>query len=394
MTAAQITISKGTVQESAGVQTSRANSLYTDGNYFSVFPHQWLAGNPADLFEGPTPDGIGANRWRRRYFPGLSGDQAVGKTVIVNDSIPMVVSGVVKIWGPAPTSIMPLFFRWRRLQHRLALKIYINGMNGALPLRSISLWCDYRRVLQRLPCERQILHQIFTAHSGRSMVRPTAYRSSRSSDIHFNLGLEGKADKSTLVSLSLLAVFILLLGSINFINLTTAQASERAKEIGMRKILGSSKGQLIARSISETVLLTTVATVLFPVDHTPADQGLQRLHAGRARHQAPLAAACGTFHAGPHRRRQLFVRALPGACTHAYQTADVTRNYDAFHDRAGIGASGFGRRLTVSQFVIAQVLIIGVLVINSQIRFAVNKDMGFRKDAVINFYVPIDWAHR
>lgn len=81
------------------------------------------------------------------------------------------------------------------------------------------------------------------------------------SDIHFNADLEGKTDKTTLLSLGLLGVFILLSGAINFINLSTAQASERAKEIGMRKILGSSKRQLIARYLNETVLLTAIAAV-------------------------------------------------------------------------------------------------------------------------------------
>src|SRR6185312_2160811 len=85
-------------------------------------------------------------------------------------------------------------------------------------------------------------------------------------DIHFNTTYhsfgEYTAHLPTLYSLLAVAAFLLLLGCINFINLTTAQASQRAKEIGIRKTLGSSKKQLILQFLSETFLLTIIATIL------------------------------------------------------------------------------------------------------------------------------------
>ena len=71
-----------------------------------------------------------------------------------------------------------------------------------------------------------------------------------------------QAHKPTLYGLLAVALFLLLLGCINFINLTTSQATQRAKEIGIRKTLGGGKRQLIVQFLSETFLMTLFATVL------------------------------------------------------------------------------------------------------------------------------------
>jgi ABC-type antimicrobial peptide transport system permease subunit len=85
-------------------------------------------------------------------------------------------------------------------------------------------------------------------------------------DIHFNNLYQGLgqriAHKPTLYGLLAIAGFLLLLGCINFINLTTAKAAQRAKEIGIRKTMGSSRKQLIVQFLSETFLITVIATII------------------------------------------------------------------------------------------------------------------------------------
>ena len=96
----------------------------------------------------------------------------------------------------------------------------------------------------------------------------TSYELQPFSDIHFNtiygtIGNGRVAHKPTLYGLLAVAAFLLLLlGCINFINLTTAQATRRAKEIGIRKTMGSNREQLIFQFLSETFLLTLCATIL------------------------------------------------------------------------------------------------------------------------------------
>src|SRR5262249_54007066 len=79
-------------------------------------------------------------------------------------------------------------------------------------------------------------------------------------DIHFNADYDAfdqpQGNKSVLYGLIAVAIFLLILGCINFINLNTAQASQRAKEIGVRKTLGGSRKQLVIQFLSETCVLT------------------------------------------------------------------------------------------------------------------------------------------
>jgi putative ABC transport system permease protein len=362
--------------------------VFTDGNYFSIFPRQWLAGSPAIALKGPHQVVL-SETLAHRYFPGLSANEALGKTIILNDSIPMVVSGVVKDLTASTDFDHAVFlslatiaaskglqdqYQWDEWGSTTSLNQFMLRLSPAVSSASV---------------ERQI-NRIFTTNLGANSKETATLQPL--SDIHFNPKLEGKVDKDTLVSLTLLAVFILLLGSINFINLSTAQASERAKEIGMRKILGGSQGQLIARSMSETLLLTTVSTFLSLLiapllikvfgDFMPAG-----LDAGRLLRPHVLLFLVALI---------LVVSFLSGiypalVLTHI-KPLSVTRN-TALSTAGGNRRVWLRKTLTVSQFVIAQVLIIGVLVVNSQIRYARNQDMGFKKNAIINFYVPFDFSH-
>ena len=91
------------------------------------------------------------------------------------------------------------------------------------------------------------------------------------SDLHFNVDLgifdfsDRPADKAVMRGLGLIALFLLLLGVINFINLNTAQANQRAKEIGIRKTLGSSKKQLDNSVYGRNIFALTIASALISV---------------------------------------------------------------------------------------------------------------------------------
>jgi len=362
---------------------------YADGNYFSVFPHQWLAGNPAVSLKDPHQIVL-SESLVRRYFSGVTSDQVIGKTVMVDDSIPMVVSGVVRDLTASTDFDLKAFLSQATISSSRGLKDQhewdewgsTNSVNQVMLVLSPGV--------KPANVTQQIM-RLFKTRTGGSQDKTTVSLQPLS-DIHFNEKLEGKVSKSTLLSLSLVAVFILLLGSINFINLSTAQASERAKEIGMRKILGSSKRQLIARYLSETALLTAIST-LFSLLITPliikvfSDFMPEGLDAGRILQSHVLVFLVILI---------VIVSFLSGiypalVLTHI-KPLSVTRN-STLSTEGGNRRIWLRKTLTVSQFVIAQVFIIGVLVVNSQIQYAVNKDMGFRKDAIINFYVPFDWAH-
>jgi len=361
--------------------------IFADSSYFSIFPHQWLAGSPAVSLKDPYQLVL-TESLAKRYFPDIPLQQIVGKTLMIDDSIGTVVSGIVKDLTAKTDFDNEAFITLATIP--------------ASGLKDNHDWTDWgsvqsvnQAILKLSPgvSAAKVAQQISTIY--KQHISPddkSTLDLQPLSDIHFNEQLEGKVSKPILVNLTLLAVFILLLGSINFINLSTAQASERAKEIGMRKILGSSKGQLVARYLSETYLLTIISTA-FSLLITPllvrgfADFMPEGLDAGRLWQ--------------PHTLLFLVILVMvvgllsgiyPALVLTGIKPLSVTKNQT-------LSATGNNRRvwlrqtLTVSQFVIAQVFIIGVLVVNRQIHYAMQKDMGFRKDAIVNFYVPFDFAH-
>jgi putative ABC transport system permease protein len=361
--------------------------VFTDGHYFALFPRKWLAGGPATSLQKPNQLVLSETR-AKTYFPGLAVEQMIGQTVVINDSLSMVLTGVVEDLEAKTDFDNEVFIA----VSTIPATGLVNSFN----------WTDWNSTSS----STQVLFELSPSVSPKKVERqiastfkPLVAKDSRIvfplqplADIHFNTELDGKVEKSTLTNLSLLAVFILFLGAINFINLATAQASKRAKEIGMRKLLGSSKGMLIKQFMLETFLLTALTTVLSVMVTPLLLKGFAHFLPGGLAQQGIWQAHVLVF--------LLILIVVVGALAGFYP-AFVLTSFDPLSvtKNQPVSTSGNNRSvwlrktLTVSQFVIAQVFIIGTLVVKNQIHYSLQKDMGFRKEAIINFYVPIDFAH-
>lgn len=211
------------------------------------------------------------------------------------------------------------------------------------------------------------------------------------SDLHF--GIYGpfdtvrRADKPTLYGLSILAVILLLLACINFVNLTTARASQRAREIGIRKTIGSSRRQLVLQFLGETFFITLIATIisalLVPVllkvfsDFIPPD-----LHFNWGHESALIGFLCLLVIGVT-----LFAGFYPAIILSGYLPVDVLRGSHSARSQGG-RPSLLRKTLTVSQFVIAQAFVIATLIIGRQIHYMLTTDLGFRQEAIVYFALP------
>jgi putative ABC transport system permease protein len=177
------------------------------------------------------------------------------------------------------------------------------------------------------------------------------------------------------------AVFLLLLGCINFINLTTAQASQRSKEIGIRKTMGGSKKQLVFQFLSETFLLTFLATIL-SVALTPL---ILKVFSGFIPEGLRF-----DIQSQPLIILFLFILIVavtllagfyPSLVLSKFKPVTVLKNQ--VNANTGKTRNAWLRKsLTVSQFVIAQVFIMATMLVSKQIYYSLNKDMGFKKEAI------------
>ncbi|MBP6828288.1 MAG: ABC transporter permease, partial [Saprospiraceae bacterium] len=178
--------------------------------------------------------------------------------------------------------------------------------------------------------------------------------------------------------LGLTALFLVLLACINYINLTTARATRRAREVGVRKALGSSRGMLAAQFLTESALLAlasgalglTLAWLLLPVFNTMSgkemapDALLQPVILGGLATMLVLAGLIGGSY--------------PALVLSGFKTVSVLKG-----DSVKAGGGLLRRGLVVIQFAVSLIMLIATGVIFDQLNFLKNKDTGFQKDQVL-----------
>lgn len=175
---------------------------------------------------------------------------------------------------------------------------------------------------------------------------------------------------------SIIAVFILLIACINFINLTTARSVERAKEVGIRKVVGAAKAQLSGQFIGESILLCLIAfvlTVLLSALFLPSFNTL----AGKI-------ISTGIFRNPGLIALLFFVAIAIGALAGIYPALVLTsfKPVVVLKGRFATGTKGIFLRkgLVVAQFTISIALIIATIVVYNQMTFMRNQNLGFSKD--------------
>jgi len=191
--------------------------------------------------------------------------------------------------------------------------------------------------------------------------------------------------KSMLLALSVIAVFLVITACINFINLATADAIKRSKEVGIRKTLGSTRQQLVIQFLGETSMVTLFSILLAFVVSFFSLKFLNSL----LNLKLSLSLADPTiiiFAVSILIVVSLLSGLYPSLVVSGYQPALALKNKISNKNSSGYLLR---RGLVITQFFISQVLIIGTIVLIAQMNYFRNKDLGFRKDAIITIPVPV-----
>ncbi|RFZ84417.1 helix-turn-helix domain-containing protein [Mucilaginibacter terrenus] len=183
----------------------------------------------------------------------------------------------------------------------------------------------------------------------------------------------------------LIAAFILAIACVNFINLSTAQAVNRAKEVGVRKVLGSSKVQLQIQFLTETFLIVICAVILAIVITLIALPYLS--------HLLELSLSLSLFSDPQLPLFLLFVTIVVTALAGFYPAIVLSRFNPINALKRKISFNNgitFRRGLVAFQFIVAQVLIIATFIIVKQMHYFMNQPLGFDKEAIINIPFRVD----
>ncbi|MBV9987287.1 MAG: ABC transporter permease [Chitinophagaceae bacterium] len=197
--------------------------------------------------------------------------------------------------------------------------------------------------------------------------------------------------RELITALSLIGLFLLIIACVNFVNLATAQAVNRSKEVGIRKVLGSNRRQLVLQFIGETALIAFFAllvSLLIVMLVLPLLNNLLQTHLAFKPFTDP---SLLLFLVAAFAAVTLLSGFYPALVLSGFSPINALKNRIASRSTASISLR---RALVVLQFVIAQVLIIGTLVVVKQMSYFNNADMVFNKEAIINIPFPGDSVSR
>ncbi len=376
--------------EAGRIFRKQANIILAEDQYFRFMQYQWLAGSVVTALENPNEVVLAESR-AKTYFPNTSPAQMIGQMLTYDDTIQARVVGVVKDLDQITDFTFKEFISLptylRTLQDKYGYREW-----GSITSRSQFL-LKLRENINPLKVEKQILD--IRKKFGKNEYLETTNNLQPLHDIHFNGNYDNFdqriANKKTLFGLLFVAIFLLLLGCINFINLTTAQSARRAREIGIRKTMGSSISQLVFQFLGETFILTLLATalsllmmpIIFKIFESFIPDGLKT---GSIKLLSLL-----VFTFSLTLVVSLLAGLYPAMVLSRYKPVLVLKNLSVGQSGKSGKRAFLRKTLTLSQFAIAQFFIMATLVVGKQIHYSINMDMGFSKEAIISLNIPLDY---
>jgi ABC-type antimicrobial peptide transport system permease subunit len=346
-------------------------------SYFDMFSYQWIEGNLHTALKQPNT--VVLTQYLAKLFFGSK--NPMGKLLTFGKGHTVKVTGVVK--DPPPNTDMPFKLFGRSVLSKQQKKQWHSVNDGVQYYFTLKKGASIATV-------KKGLKQFVDSHFGFD-AKPTHLILQPLLDVHFNNAYfnfnHRSISKITFWILGIIGLVILLLACFNFINLNIALAVNRGREVGVRKVLGSSRLQIVLQFLIETASLVIVSTLLSVAFTKIVVVHLKPLFGYNLQWHYFNNPTLILFLIGIVIFVTLAAGLYPALKLSGYNPVNVMTNiFSAGRSR------GFSLRkgLTVSQFAISQILIIAVLIIWSQLHFMNTKDMGFNPKNVIEVSLPSD----
>jgi putative ABC transport system permease protein len=352
--------------------------VFAEPAFFRIFDRKILSGSAEKGLDDPN-EAIISESLAKKYFPG---EDPIGKSVKF-DTLEYKITAVMED-HPAntdfPFSLMLSYITIKKSREANKWNSIWSDEQCYVLLKDAS---SAAAVSSRMPA-------FVEKYLGKNNYEKQTWNLQPLSEIHFDERYGtfsySTAPKAMLVTLGIIALLLIVTACINFINLTTAEAIKRSKEVGIRKSLGSSRVQLVTQFLGETTMVTLFAMI---VSLGFAQLGLTFLNSFMDI-ELKLDFANDTllwgFILGVTVMVSLLSGLYPSFVISGYKPVLALKNQISNKTSSGY----FLRRaLVVLQFSISQMLIIGTLVIITQMTFFQKQELGFQKDAVVVIPVPV-----
>jgi putative ABC transport system permease protein len=369
------------------------NTLAVDNSFLSMFSFDLVAGDQRTALLQPHTLVI-TESTAHRYFGAKGADLAsvLGKTVMMNnDSTLYKITGVCR---DVPEN--------SHLQFDL-LASYITLYTGKDPwkeadydFRDSDFWhyiqlkhgADYKALEAKLPAfsDKYFQGNKISGSVEKFYLQPLS-RAHLYSDFEYEIGQTGSA--TVVWGLLIIALFIIVIAWVNYINLSTARSVERAKEVGVRKVIGAAKGQLIRQFLIESFLINIFALLLAIL----LMLALQSPFNALVNHKLDFSYLLQRSIGGYSVTIGLLILMLAGIFISAFYPAFVLSSFKPIlvlkgKFTASKGGAILRKGLVVGQFAITIALIIGSLVVYRQIRYVSSQELGMNIDQMLIIKPP------
>ncbi len=355
------------------------NLVFADSTFFDVFSFPLVEGNPGTALAEPFSVVLSQSE-AQKIFGSID---PVGKTIKIDNQFDFKVTGIAK--DPPPNSSIQFGYLASFTSLRGILHSYYPKSSDVLNNFSASNYYTFLLLPKGLRVETirnnipSFLTKIFGEYntdSGKLLLQPL-------SDVHFNraylFDFLNKGDIQYDYILSGIALFIVLIACVNFINISTARSATRAKEIGMRKVLGSNRSRLVLQFILEFAALALISLVLAIVLvelFLPSFDSLTRAHLSSSLLGDPKTLL---FFVG------IWILVVISAC--AYPSFHLSYFQPAAVMKGSVKSGNKGsltrKSLIVFQFAISVFLIAVTMVMWSQYSFLKSHKLGFSPNQII-----------
>lgn len=365
--------------EAGDVQAYEEKGLLTDGSFFDIFPLKLIKGEYKNVLD--QPDAVILTEELARKFFGIQ--DPVGKIIKIDKS-DFIVKGVL--------ARIPEHFH-------LDINYLASYSSLRLPKERMESWVwqqffTYIKVKPGTNIEQlQTKFQAAVKKEAEPVMKKTGFsyvpllQQLKNIHLHsadFEYDIAKRGNKTYVKGLTIIALFVLIIACFNFINLATARSFRRAKEIGVRKVVGADRKQLILQFTGETILLSVLSMIIAAVATMILLPSLNNF-TGKAISFNPVT--------NPIFAVLLVIAGIvigilagmyPALVLSGFQPIKVLKGMKPTGD-SSIHASWLRQGLVVIQFALSALLIVSTTIVYRQINYLHNKDLGFNKEQVLHF---------
>ncbi|MFB6454069.1 ABC transporter permease [Chitinophaga sp. Hz27] len=345
---------------------------YIQPDYFKIFDIPMLNGRQPVLTEPNTA--LVTKNVADKIYPG---QDPVGKPLVVNNNVVYTIAGVLKDVPVNTDNQEEIYLPFENL-HRLSPG-FVNDSNWNTLSTSMQCYLKVKPGVREADVDNQ-LKGLVNKYYSKEDAKLFHYFLQPLSERHFDSRFNGVIDKRYLTGLALIGILLIVTACINFVNLATAQSIRRSKEVGVRKALGGSHWQMLWQFLFETAGIVGIAMVVGCIGAMLSLPYLNQLFSVTINMDSRLVLTLASFAIGLFILTSLLAGFYPGWLLSRFKPVEALKGKVV---APGGRSFNIRRGLVVVQFVVVQFMIISTLVVARQMYYAINADLGFKKDGIL-----------